>query len=190
MSKTGMQIDDVLILTKALGTGTLFAADMRHRAKGQWIEAALESMLQSNRLAAKYLYAHGATACTAITGFGLLGHMLEMIRPSGVDVEIDLQAIPLIEGALETVQMGIFSSLQTTNLQSHQAIFNRQEAENSALYQMVFDPQTSGGLLASVPAEKADKCLLAVHHSGYLRATIIGRVKAESEQVKPVTLLG
>ena len=190
MSKTGMQIDDVLILTKALGTGTLFAADMRHRAKGQWIEAALESMLQSNRLAAKYLYAHGATACTDITGFGLLGHMLEMIRPSGVDVEIDLLALPLIEGALETVQMGIFSSLQNTNLQSHQAIFNRQEAETSAIYPLMFDPQTSGGLLASVPAEKADKCLLALHQSGYLLAAIIGRVKAESEQVKPVTLLG
>ena len=96
----------------------------------------------------------------------------------------------MIEGALETVQMGIFSSLQTTNLQSHQAIFNRQEAENSALYPLVFDPQTSGGLLASVPAEKADKCLLALHQSGYLQAAIIGRVKAESEQGNPVTLLG
>jgi selenide,water dikinase len=189
MRKAGMQAGDVLILTKALGTGTLFAADMQQKAKGRWIEAALRSMLQSNRLAAEHLYAHGATACTDITGFGLLGHMLEMIRPSGVDVEIDLQALPLIDGAMETVQMHILSSLQPANLRSQSAIRNLQEAETSALYPLIFDPQTSGGLLASVPAEKAGDCLLALHNAGYAQATIIGRVKTESEQLEPVTLL-
>jgi len=113
-----------------------------------------------------------------------------MIRPSGVDVEIDLPALPLIDGAMETTQMGILSSLQPANLHSQSAIRNMQEAETSGLYPLIFDPQTSGGLLASVPAEKADGCLLALHNAGYAQATIIGRVKAESEPSEPVTLFG
>lgn len=189
LRKAGMQDGDVLILTKALGTGTLFAADMQQKAKGRWIEAALASMLQSNRVAADGLYAHGATACTDITGFGLLGHMVEMIRPSGVDVEIEMQALPLINGAMETVAMGILSSLQPANLRLRRAIRNRQEAVASPLYPLLFDPQTSGGLLASVPADNAESCLQTLHSSGYAEATIIGRVKAASDQLEAVTLL-
>jgi selenide,water dikinase len=189
LRKGGMQPDNMLILTKPLGTGTLFAADMQQKAKGRWIEAALASMVQSNRVAAANLYAHGATACTDITGFGLLGHMVEMIRPSGVDVEIDLQALPLIDGAMDTVRMGILSSLQPANLRLRRAINNMQEAVSSPLYPLVFDPQTSGGLLASIPAEKADICLQTLHDSGYAQAAIIGRVKAQSDQLEPVSLL-
>jgi selenide,water dikinase len=189
LRKGGMRAGDVLILTKPLGTGTLFAADMQQKAKGRWIEAALASMVQSNRLAAEHLYAHGATACTDITGFGLLGHMVEMIKPSGVDVEIDMQALPLIDGALETVQMGILSSLQPANLRLRRAIRNMETAVASPLYPLVFDPQTSGGLLASIAADKADACLKALHKSGYTQAAVIGRVIAESDQLEPVTLI-
>jgi selenide,water dikinase len=189
LRKAGMQDGDVLILTKPLGTGTLFAANMQQKAKGRWIEVALASMLQSNRLAAECLYANGATACTDVTGFGLLGHMVEMIKPSEVDVEIDLAALPLIDGALETVRMGILSSLQPANLRLRRAISNLQEASSSRFYPLLFDPQTSGGLLASLPAEKADACLVKLHESGYLQATVIGRVKADSGQLESVTLL-
>jgi selenide,water dikinase len=189
LRKGGMLPGDVLILTKALGTGTLFAADMQQKAKGRWIEAALESMLISNRVAAECVYQHGATACTDITGFGLLGHMVEMIRPSGVDVEIDLPALPLIDGALQTVRMGILSSLQPANVRLRRAIANQAEAVNSPLYPLVFDPQTSGGLLASLPADKADECLRALHQCGYGQAAIVGRVKPEGEALEPVTLI-
>ena len=188
LRKAGMQPGDLLILTKALGTGTLFAADMQQKAKGRWIEAALQSMLLSNRLSSEILYKFNATACTDITGFGLLGHMVEMIRPSSVDVEIDLQALPLIDGALQTVEMGILSSLQPANVRLRRAIANQQEAASSNLYPLVFDPQTSGGLLASLPAEKAHECLDALHQSGYLSSTIIGRVIAESGRLEPVRL--
>lgn len=189
LRKGGMQPGDVLILTKPLGTGTLFAADMQQKAKGRWIDAALESMLLSNRIAAECVYKHGATACTDITGFGLLGHMVEMIRPSGVDVEIDLPALPIIDGALQTVEMGILSSLQPANVRLRRAIANQAEAVNSPLYPLVFDPQTSGGLLASLPANKADECLRALHQSGYAQAAIVGQVKPEGEALEPVTLI-
>ena len=94
LRKGGMRPGDKLILTKALGTGTLLAADMQHKAKGRWIEAALASMIQSNSAAADCLYQHEATACTDITGFGLLGHLVEMIKPSAIDVSIALPACP------------------------------------------------------------------------------------------------
>ncbi len=189
LRKGGMQDGDVLVLTKPLGTGTLFAADMQHKAKGRWIEDAIKSMIQSNRRAAECLYAQGATACTDVTGFGLLGHLVEMIKPSGVDVEIDLATLPLIDGARETVAMGILSSLQPANLRLRRAIANMEEAVTSPLYPLVFDPQTSGGLLASLPAQNSDACLRELINLGYAQATIVGRVRAQGEQLEPVRLI-
>lgn len=189
LRKNGMQAGDVLILTKPLGTGTLLAADMQQKAKGRWIEAALTSMLLSNRGAAECLQVQGATACTDVTGFGLLGHLVEMTKPSEVDVEIDLQALPLIDGALQTVEMGILSSLQSANLRLRRALTNKAEAVTSPLYPLVFDPQTSGGLLASVPADREDDCLNALHEAGYREAAVIGRVKDKDRVDEPITLL-
>ena len=189
LRKGGMREGDLLVLTKPLGTGTLFAADMQQKAKGRWIEEALISMIQSNRQAAEALYAHGATACTDVTGFGLLGHLVEMIKPSGVDVEIDLAALPVIDGALETVEMGILSSLQPANLRLRRAIANMEEAITSPVYPLVFDPQTSGGLLASLPANNADACLNELIKLGYGQAAIVGRVKVQGAQLEPVRLI-
>ena len=188
LRKGGLRPGDALILTKPLGTGTLFAADMQQKAKGRWIDGALDSMILSNRLSAECLFRHGATACTDITGFGLLGHMVEMIRPSGVDVEIDMEALPIMEGALETVQMGILSTLQPANIRLRRAIRNQQEAINSPLYPLIFDPQTSGGLLASVPQDRVDACLSELIKLGYSSSVVIGKVTEQSEHLEPVIL--
>jgi len=188
LRKAGMRPGDRLILTKPLGTGTLFAADMQQKSKGRWIEAALESMVQSNRPAAAALFGHGATACTDVTGFGLLGHLVEMIRPSRVDVEIDLEALPIMDGALDTVALGILSSLQPANVRLRRALRNIEEAAGDPRYPLIFDPQTSGGLLASVPAENAGACVDALHRDGYGRAAVVGTVLAESNNLEPVTL--
>ncbi len=189
LRKGGMEPGNVLILTKALGTGTLFAADMQQKAKGRWIDAALDSMILSNRLAGDCLFRHGATACTDVTGFGLLGHMVEMIRPSGVDVEIDMRALPIMDGALETVGMGILSTLQPANVRLRRAIRNQEQAVASVYYPLVFDPQTSGGLLASVPADHADACLAELVQLGYGRSTVVGTVSQQSQHLEPVTLI-
>ena len=109
--KGGMEEGDVLVLTKAVGTGTIFAAEMRMQAEGGWVAGAIDSMVRSNRDAALCLQAHGATACTDVTGFGLLGHLVEMIKASGVSAELDLDAIPPLAGAVELTERGIFSSL-------------------------------------------------------------------------------
>ena len=188
LKKSGMKPGEALILTKALGTGTLFAADMRLEAKGWWIDSAVYSMLLSNQEAAKVFLEHGATACTDITGFGLLGHLMEMVKASGVAVELDLEAIPVLAGALETLEKGITSSLQAQNLRVSYYIRNLSEVSASAKYPLLFDPQTSGGLLASVSSEQADLCLAALQAKGYVQSRIVGRVVPAMEGVKPIAI--
>ncbi len=188
LRKSGMKPNQVLILTKALGTGTLFAADMQLEAKGRWIDNAVYSMLLSNQEAAQVFLQHGATACTDITGFGLLGHLIEMMKASNVTVELDLEAIPILEGALETVQKGIMSSLHPQNVRASYYINNVAEVNTSPKYPLVFDPQTSGGLLASVPLEQANSCLAALQAKGYAHSRIVGRIIPVREGVMPVAI--
>ncbi|WP_416674017.1 selenide, water dikinase SelD [Egbenema bharatensis] len=175
--KGGMQAGQVLILTKPLGTGTLFAANMQLRAKGRWIEAAVRSMVQSNQAAAFCLKEYGTTACTDITGFGLLGHLLEMVRADGAAIELDLNQLPILEGAKETTQQGIYSSLYPQNLKAARLITNVHEVQHHPLYPLLFDPQTSGGLLAAVPGDRASDCLTALQAAGYPYSRIIGTVR-------------
>jgi selenide,water dikinase len=189
MTKGGMRPGDALILTKPIGTGTLFAAHARLMARGRWIDAALESMQISNRAAMPCLIAHGATACTDLTGFGLLGHLVEMTRPSAVDAELELDALPLLDGAVETATAGILSSLQPANVRLRRALRNQDEALKHPNYPLLFDPQTAGGLLASLPEDRVEACLAALRESGYLHAARIGRVMAQGEAVEPVQLV-
>ena len=188
MRKGGMRAGDVLILTKPLGTGTLFAAHLRLAARGRWIQSALSSMQLSSRLASQCLREFGATACTDVTGFGLLGHLLEMTRPSGVDVCIRLSALPLLDGAQECVATGIVSSLQGANARLRHAVRNQQQFVQHPRYPLLFDPQTAGGLLASVPPQQADACVAALRGLGYLEAVVIGQVLAQTNALAPVTL--
>ena len=152
-TKDGMVPGQDLILTKPAGTGALFAGDMRAKAKARWIDAAIRSMLQSSRIAGECLSKHGATAATDITGFGLIGHLVEMVEASDVAVEVDLDAVPLLEGAIEMIQRGIHSSLQPQNQKTQSMIANLAEVEKDPRFPLLFDPQTAGGLLASVPGQ-------------------------------------
>lgn len=188
MRKGGMQAGDMLVLTKPIGTGTLFAAHGRGAARGRWIDGAMQSMLVSNQVGAQILSAYGATACTDLTGFGLLGHLVEMTRPSGVDAELNLGALPLLDGATDCVKAGIVSSLQTSNVRLRRAVRNMEEFAQDARYPLLFDPQTAGGLLASVPAGQADACVAALQAAGYAQAAIIGRIHPPSAAIEPVVL--
>ena len=187
LRKGGMGVGDGLILTQPLGTGTLFAADMRGLARGRWIAAALEQMVQSNQGAVAVLQAHQATACTDIKGFGLIGRLLEMVRASQVSVRLELGALPVLAGARETLAQGIVSSLQPQNLQSAQAIANRADYQAHPDYPLLFDPQTAGGLLATIPAAQLGDCLQALRAEGYGAATVIGQVTGEAS-AQPITI--
>jgi selenide,water dikinase len=174
--KSGMRTGDRLVLTKPLGTGTLFAADMRAKARGDWIDAALATMLKSSRTAAEALRRHGVTACTDVTGFGLVGHLLEMLRASSVDAELSLQAIPALDGALDLLRRGIASSLAPNNLALSGAVDIDGAPATDPRIALLYDPQTAGGLLASLPAESVDACLSDLRSNGAAQAACIGQV--------------
>jgi selenide, water dikinase len=189
LRKGGMQPGDVLLLTKPIGTGTLFAAHAKLAAKGRWIDAALTSMVLSNRRGAQVLRKFGATACTDLTGFGLLGHLVEMTRPSGVDAELFLAQLPLLDGALETVAAGIVSSLQPANVRLRRALRNQADFVAHPRYPLLFDPQTAGGLLSSVPAAQASACVSALHAAGYPHTAVIGRILPQADALEPISLV-
>jgi len=189
LRKDGMQPDQAIILTKAIGTGTLLAADMRSKARGRWVHGAIDSMVVSNQSGADILLQHGATACTDVTGFGLLGHLVEMTRASGVNIELDTESVPLLDGAIECIENGIFSSLQPQNVRLRRAIHDTGFNRESPRYALLFDPQTAGGLLASLPEEKASDCVTALQHAGYADTAIIGMVKAQGDEAESINLV-
>ena len=131
---------------------------------------------------------HGARAATDITGFGLLGHLVEMLRTSEVDVTLAIDRIPLLDGARETVAMGIFSSLQPQNVRLRRAIRDLAAVSRHPLYPLLFDPQTAGGLLAGIPPEHAESCVAALHAAGYAGARAIGFAAGRSNALEPVTI--
>ena len=189
LRKGGLEPGDVLIITKPIGTGTLLAADMRGKARGRWVSAAIQHMITSNRVASGILARFEPHAATDVTGFGLLGHLVEMVRASGTDATLDLNAVPLLDGVRETLAMGIFSSLQPQNVRLRRAIRNLEAASADPLYPALFDPQTAGGLLASVPAAQADACVKALRDAGYAAATVIGRAGARTAALEPITII-
>jgi selenide,water dikinase len=186
--KQGLQPGDAIVLTKPVGTGTLFAAEMRAKAKGRWIDAAIQSMLVSSQAAAECLQRYGATACTDLTGFGIVGHLVEMTRASEVDAILAMDSIPLLDGALETVKAGILSSLQPQNLRLRRAIHEIEQGSKHPAFPLLFDPQTAGGLLAGVPKQHVNACIDELHALGYPEAIIIGQVEPLSNQQAPIRI--
>ena len=180
--KSGLKIGEALILTKPLGTGTLLAANMRHAARGRWVEAALSSMQQSNAGAAAIMRSYRASACTDITGFGLLGHLLEMLRASGVGASLSLKALPTLPGALDCLDQGIFSTLHPDNARYSHALTTVGTLSESPLVQLLYDPQTAGGLLFGVASAQAGECVTALREANY-EAAIVGRVHSGEDGI-------
>jgi selenide,water dikinase len=171
--KGGLRAGDALVLTKPLGTGILFAAAMRARAPAAAVAAALAHMRRSNRNAAAVLVAHGATAMTDVSGFGLVGHLGEMLAASSAEAELDLASIPLYRHVAALARDGIASTLLPENLALAGLLRGTVDQASRAL---LFDPQTSGGLLAGIPAARAAACAAALRHAGHACATVIARV--------------
>ena len=172
--KSGAANGDRLFLTKPLGTGVIFAADMRAEAPCETVGAALASMVLSNSAAARIFRACGATSCTDVTGFGLLGHLVEMLQASGVDAELDLASLPRLQGTDALFERGLRSSLHAANAAFGAALDGLDPGDPRAA--LLFDPQTSGGLLASVPDERAHECASALAAAGCGAAAQIGTV--------------
>ena len=173
--KAGAADGDRLVLTKPLGTGVIFAADMRAEAPSETVGAAVALMLEPNAAAARIFRELGATSCTDVTGFGLLGHLVEMLQAGGVDAELDLAAVPRLTGTDALFERGFRSSLHAANAAFGAALDGLDSADPRAA--LLFDPQTSGGLLASIPPERANECASALTAAGCAAAAAIGTVR-------------
>lgn len=177
LRKSGLRPGDALILTRPLGTGVLFAGLMRGLTRGSAISIALEQMRRSNRAAAEILRQHGATAATDVSGFGLAGHLIEMLEASNVAASVNLDAVPLYPEARVLAECGVASTLLPENARLASRLRGAAAAD-AAVLSLLFDPQTSGGLLAGVPADSAAACVTALAAAGMACAAHIGSVTA------------
>jgi selenide, water dikinase len=181
---------DVLILSRPLGSGVLFAAAMAGASKPQWIDQALTVMQQSQAPLVELLAAHGCRACTDVTGFGLLGHLGEMLScgPANTKVQLDATALTrlALPGALELLAAGHASTLAPANARAlalmeqglvsliHEAAPS--SPETAGLWQLLIDPQTCGPLLAALPADRAEAAISDMHQCGFAQAAVIAQV--------------
>jgi selenide,water dikinase len=152
-AKAGARPGDVLLLTKPLGTGVITTAHKRDQARPEDLAAAVASMLRLNRGAAEAATAAGVSSATDITGYGLLGHAGELARNSGVGLRIELARVPLLPGALDYARRGIFPGGLGRNREYllSDGFVTYAEGIEAAHTQLLFDPQTSGGLLLALP---------------------------------------
>jgi selenide,water dikinase len=177
ITNRGAQVGDVIILTKAIGTGVISTGIKRAVAAPEVMQASLATMLLAGREAAAAMQEFGAHAATDVTGFALMGHAWELARASNVTLELEAARVPLIPGAFELAAQGLLTSGDKTNRQYVGDDVRLSETVNPTLASLLFDPQTAGGLLISIAPDRAD-VLLARLHERYADAAVIGRAIA------------
>jgi selenide,water dikinase len=165
----GAKPGDSLVFTKALGTGAIVTAEKRGGAQPQSLDAAITSMLTLNREACEAMLQSNCHACTDITGFGFIGHAREMAVASGVTLEINVAGIPQLPGALEAIRAGGISKGLLNNRDFASCAVEQTGSLDPALIDLLYDPQTSGGLLVSLHPEDAATLIQRIpgaHHVG------------------------
>ena len=175
--KSGARVGDALFLTKPLGTGLVLQAQRDGSAPEGALDAAIAAMRTLNRDAADALRPFAPNAVTDVTGFGLLGHAHEMASRSGVRIELDAASLPALPGALELAVAGVRTGGDRRNREY--AAAHVSTSADAALEALAFDPQTAGGLLVALPADKA-AVLVATFAAAGLGLYRIGRVTAGS----------
>jgi selenide,water dikinase len=187
VTKRGGRAGDLLILTKAIGTGIVLAAGMRAKAPAAAWQAAVEAMQVSNRPAAELLMREGVRAMTDVTGFGLAGHLLEML-PADLDAVIDLAALPLLPGVRELAGAGVAS----TSVPAGRSLLSRVEgglALDDATVAVLLDPQTAGGLIAAAEPDRAVAIVRSLRAGGQ-PAAVIGRFVGGAARLRMENLPG
>ena len=174
LTNRGVLPGDALVLTKPLGTGVLFNACRAKKLPWKELEAILPQVAALNRLALEVALAFDVHACTDITGFGILGHSLEMARGSGVGIELVFKSLPFYPNAPEMYHMGETTGSNRANRALVQESLEIQAALSRHQNELLFDPQTSGGLLLSVPEHQADELVQALLRSGVDASRKIG----------------
>ncbi|MCI0596645.1 MAG: selenide, water dikinase SelD, partial [candidate division Zixibacteria bacterium] len=173
------KVGDKLILTKPIGTGVIVGGTKRGLLPPDGvIRRAAAHMATLNATASKQMVEFGASACTDVTGFGLAGHAFEMAKGSGVGIRFWAGKVPHYPESLEMIRQGVRTGLTQPNFHSVEGHFKPDATLPQELVGLFFDPQTSGGLLISIAAEKASALLDVLHKDGIKEAEIIGEVFA------------
>lgn len=176
-SNRGARPGDVVILTKPIGSGVLFNANIKNWVSDEAMKECIEILTTLNRKAAEVAAGFEVHAATDITGFGLAGHCYEMVKGSQVAIEFSMDHIPIMKEALEMYQKGVTTGVNKFNRELV-ALAIRFEKDLPPWHQeIVYDPQTSGGLLLSVPASQGEALLRALQETGVRRASIVGQVE-------------
>ena len=171
---------DVLVYTKPLGIGVLTTAIKADMASEEEIKAVSEVMVHLNKASSEAMVEVGVSACTDVTGFGFLGHLYEMVKFSGVAAEIDSKAFELLPGAKEYASMGLLPAATYDNVDYAGESVSFSESVDEDLRMLLFDPQTSGGLLISVPEEKLGELLEKLREKEERWVQVVGKIKEGS----------
>ncbi len=182
LRQAGSRPGDDLLLTQPLGTGAVLAADMQGLARGDWIQSAHAVMLHPNRTASRLAREHKAHAATDVTGFGLAGHLLNLLDESGLIARIERQAVTLLPGARGLWDRGLRSTAHPAN---HAAFAPRVMGASEADEGWLFDPQTSGGLLLAIAPERTQAISRAFREAGEPELVRIGCLVAGKPESLP-----
>jgi selenide,water dikinase len=176
LTNRGCRTGDALILTKPLGTGVLFNAGRSGKLPYPDLEAVLHLVAALNAKSIATALAFEIHACTDITGFGILGHTLEMAKGSGVKIELNYNRLPFYPNALKMYQQGETTGSNQANRKMANGFWKMVHPRSLAEEELLFDPQTSGGLLLSLPAAQADDLQTALKEAGVDAAARVGQV--------------
>lgn len=167
---------DVLILSKPVGTGVLFNGVKKGALKSKWLDRAVQRNVVLNKKASELMLKYNANACTDLTGFGLLGHLNEMVSPNDLSLEINALSVPYFEKAIETSEQGYKPGMSKDTMRSLEKSVTFGSTLSEAYRWLLVDPQTSGGLIISIPEERADDLLKELKSEDSPEAAIIGKV--------------
>lgn len=174
-TNSGSKVGDVLVLTKPLGTGVLLNANLKHLVSEKALKTCLDTMITLNKRPAEIMSNYTINAVTDVTGFGLAGHGFEMASGSKVGLEFSMNSLPILPEAIEMYKKGVTTGVNDQNRELTQGHF-RFDVELPVWHQeIVFDPQTSGGLLVSLPESEGKKLVAELQNAGIKAAGIVGK---------------
>ena len=177
----GVRPDDALVLTKALGTGIIATGLKRRKASTASVRATVASMIALNDTASAIMRTFPVHACSDVTGFGLLGHAFEMASGSGVTIVLEARTLPLLPGARRLARLGYVTGGCRRNREYLKNKTSVHRSVRDDLVEIALDPQTSGGLLMALPADRAAALVDRLRSKGIDAATLVGRATAAEE---------
>ena len=181
LTNCGAKAGDALILTKPLGTGVLFNACRSKKLPWPDLEVILPEVASLNKKAIEIALNFNVHACTDITGFGVIGHALEIAKGSGVQVNLSYDQLPFYPNALQMYHKGETTGSNEANRRMAKGILKKMRNLSREQEELLFDPQTSGGLLLSVPSQKADHLVKELKKAGIEAAALVGEVVAGNQ---------